>query len=39
MPARNVVASAAVGPILFALARAIAILVPLGYTLSRWAAA
>jgi hypothetical protein len=35
---RNVDVSTAVGAALFALVRAIAVLVPLGYTLSLWAA-
>ena len=36
---RNVAVSTAVGSILFAFMRAIAVLVPLGYTLSHWAPA
>ena len=36
---RNVAVSTAVGSILFAFVRAIAVLVPLGYTLSRLAVA
>ena len=36
---RNVAVSTAVGSALFALVRAIAVLIPVGYTLSHWAAA
>jgi hypothetical protein len=35
---RNLAVSAAVGSAVFALVRAIAVLVPLGWTLSHWAA-
>jgi len=38
MPERNVAVASAVGSALLALIRAIAVLVPLAYTLARWAA-
>ena len=39
MPERNLAVGSAVGAILFELLRAIALLVPLGYTLSHWGSA
>jgi hypothetical protein len=39
MPERNLAVGSALGSVLFALLRAIALLVPLGYTLSHWGAA